>query len=87
MYLKLLFRNICRSYARVSSQDDRQKLGLEVQMEALKNCNIIFSEKQSGDNDNCPERTNSISLAKQLAKQNKSITLQMPPFKTLQTAL
>lgn len=33
-------------YARVSSQDDRQKLGLEVQTEALKNFDIIFSEKR-----------------------------------------
>ncbi|WP_339102015.1 recombinase family protein [Candidatus Enterococcus clewellii] len=64
-------------YARVSSQDDRQKLGLEVQTEALKNCDIIFSEKQSGDNDNRPELTNAISLAKQLAKQDKIITLQI----------
>ncbi|WP_339101830.1 recombinase family protein [Candidatus Enterococcus clewellii] len=64
-------------YARVSSQDDRQKLGLEVQTEALKNCDIIFSEKQSGDNDNRPELANAISLAKQLAKQDKIITLQI----------
>ncbi|MBP1046218.1 recombinase family protein [Enterococcus sp. BWM-S5] len=64
-------------YARVSSQDDRQKLGLEVQTEALKNCDIIFSEKQSGDNDNRPELTNAISLAKQLAKNDKIITLQI----------
>ncbi|MCB5952762.1 recombinase family protein [Enterococcus sp. BWT-B8] len=64
-------------YARVSSQDDRQKLGLEVQTEALKNCDIIFSEKQSGDNDNRPELTNAISLVKQLAKQNKLVTLQI----------
>lgn len=63
-------------YARVSSQDDRQKLGLEVQTEALKNCDIIFSEKQSGDNDNRPELTNAILLAKQLSRQNKLVTLQ-----------
>ena len=62
-------------YARVSSLDDRQKLGLEVQTEALKNCDIIFSEKQSGDNDNRPELTNAISLAKQLSRQNKHVTL------------
>lgn len=64
-------------YARVSSQDDRQKLGLEVQTEALKNCDIIFSEKQSGDNDNRPELANAISLAKQLSRQNKLVTLQI----------
>ena len=64
-------------YARVSSQDDRQKLGLEVQTEALKNCDIIFSEKQSGDNDNRPELTNAISLAKHFSNQQKSVTLQI----------
>lgn len=64
-------------YARVSSLDDRQKLGLEVQTEALKNCDIIFSEKKSGDNDNRPELTNAISLAKKLAQQDKIITLQI----------
>ncbi|MGK0550869.1 recombinase family protein [Enterococcus faecalis] len=33
--------------------------------------------KQSGDNDNRPELTKAITLAKQLAKQNKIITLQI----------
>lgn len=37
---------ICIGYARVSSQDDRQKLGLEVQLEALKTCDIVFTDKQ-----------------------------------------
>lgn len=64
-------------YARVSSQDDRQKLGLKVQTEALNSCDIIFSEKQSGDNDNRPELTNTISLAKHLSNQQKSVTLQI----------
>jgi predicted site-specific integrase-resolvase len=64
-------------YARVSSLDDRQKLGFEVQKEALKSCNIIFSEKQSGDNDNRPELANAIELAKQLSLSDKSVTLQI----------
>lgn len=42
---------ICIGYARVSSQDDRQKLGLEVQLEALKTCDIVFTDKQSGSYD------------------------------------
>ncbi|EGO8485738.1 resolvase, partial [Enterococcus faecalis] len=29
-------------YARVSSSDDRQKLGLQVQIDSLKTCDIIF---------------------------------------------
>ena len=64
-------------YARVSSLDDRQKLGFEVQKEALKSCNIIFSEKQSGDNDNRPELAKAIVLAKQLSLSGKSVTLQI----------
>lgn len=64
-------------YARVSSLDDRQKLGFEVQKETLKNCNIIFSEKQSGDNDNRPELAKAIELAKQLSLSGKSVTLQI----------
>ena len=62
-------------YARVSTLD--QNLGFSVQLDSLKDCDIIFSEKQSGDNDNRPELTNAISLAKQLAKQGKIITLQI----------
>lgn len=59
-------------YARVSSLDDRQKLGLEVQMEALADCDRIFSEKQSGDNNNRPELTKAILLAKNLSKKRQS---------------
>ncbi|MGH1846720.1 recombinase family protein [Enterococcus gilvus] len=47
-------------YARVSSLDDRQKLGYAVQKDALKDCHIVFSEKQHGDNDNRPELTKAI---------------------------
>lgn len=62
-------------YARVSTLD--QNLGFSVQLDSLKDCDIIFSEKQSGDNDNRPELTNAISLAKQLSRQNKLVTLQI----------
>ncbi|WP_339101670.1 recombinase family protein [Candidatus Enterococcus clewellii] len=62
-------------YARVSTLD--QNLGFSVQLDSLKDCDIIFSEKQSGDNDNRPELTNAISLAKQLSGQNKLVTLQI----------
>lgn len=51
-------------YARVSSLDDQQKLGFEVQKEALQSCNIIFSEKQPGYNNNRPELAKAIELAK-----------------------
>ncbi|GCF93600.1 DNA invertase [Enterococcus florum] len=64
-------------YARVSSTDDRQKLGLKVQTDALKDCDIIFSEKQSGDNDNRPELTRAIKLAKELTSQGKTVTFKI----------
>ncbi len=61
-------------YARVSSIDDRQKLGLEVQKEALKDCDVLFSEKQSGDNDNRPQFKKALRLAKKLANEGKDVT-------------
>lgn len=64
-------------YARVSSADDRQKLGYAVQKDALKDCDIVFSEKQSGDNDNRPELAKTIAVAKELAKQQKKVTLKI----------
>lgn len=64
-------------YARVSSLDNRQQLGLAVQTDALKNCDLIFSEKHSGDNDNRPELAKAIELAKQLSSSGKSVTLQI----------
>ncbi|MBP1046216.1 recombinase family protein [Enterococcus sp. BWM-S5] len=68
---------IAVGYARVSSLDDRQKLGMDVQLEALKNCSIIFSEKQSGDNDNRHELAKALSLAKELAQQGNRVSLQI----------
>ena len=35
-------------YARVSSADSRQELGLAVQKEALKDCDVVFVERESG---------------------------------------
>lgn len=61
-------------YARVSSLDDRQKLGLEVQTEALAGCSVIFSEKQSGSNDNRVELDKAINLAKDLASCGKQVS-------------
>ena len=61
-------------YARVSSLDDRQKLGLEVQTEALVDCSVIFSEKQSGSNDNRSELDKAINLAKDLSSCGKQVS-------------
>ena len=66
--------NVKVGYARVSSLDDRQKLGLEVQTEALVGCSIIFSEKQYGSNDNRTELDKAINLAKDLASCGKQVS-------------
>lgn len=60
-------------YARVSTLD-RQQLGLEIQLDALKHCNILFAEKQSGSNDNRVELSQAIDLAKQLAYQDTKVS-------------
>lgn len=64
-------------YARVSSLDDRQKLGLEVQTEAMAGCSIIFSEKQSGSNDNRAELDKAINWIgyTRLDRKNKMCTI------------
>lgn len=61
-------------YSRVSSVDDRQKLGLEVQTEALKHCDYLFKEKHSGSDDNRREFRKSIKLAKKLASEGNEVT-------------
>lgn len=61
-------------YSRVSSVDDRQKLGLEVQTEALKHCDYLFKEKHSGSDDNRREFRKSIKLAKKLASEGRKVT-------------
>ena len=69
--------NVVIGYARVSSLDDRQKLGYEVQQEALKDCQVLYTEKQHGDNDSRPEFVGAITLAKELARQKKTVTLKI----------
>lgn len=43
-------------YARVSSQEDIQRLGIEVQKSALSDCHILFTEKESSEKDNRLDR-------------------------------
>ena len=62
-------------YARVSSQEDKQRLGMEVQKTALNDCDILFTEKESGGKDNRPELMNAIDLAKKLASENKDVSI------------
>lgn len=62
-------------YARVSSTDNRQELGLEVQKEAMKSCDILFIEKESGTQDNRVQLLKALKLAKELKRINKQVSL------------
>lgn len=62
-------------YARVSSTDNRQELGLEVQKEALKSCDILFVEKESGSQDKRVQLLKALKLAKELKRINKQVSL------------
>ena len=56
-------------YARVSSTDNRQELGLSVQKEALSFCDKLYIEKDSGGNQECPQLDKALKLAKKYAQQ------------------
>lgn len=62
-------------YARVSSTDNRQELGLEVQKEALKSCDILFIEKESGTQDNRVQLLKALKMAKGFKRINKQVSL------------
>ncbi|MFH6671409.1 recombinase family protein [Streptococcus suis] len=55
-------------YARVSSTDNRQELGLEVQKEALNFCDKLYIEKESGGNQDRPQLQKALKLAKECAE-------------------
>lgn len=59
-------------YARVSTH--KQDLGLEVQIEALKHCDQLFIEKESGSYDARPELEKALNLAKSFSKNGKQVT-------------
>lgn len=59
-------------YARVSTH--KQDLGLEVQIEALKHCDQLFIEKESGLYDTRPELEKALNLAKSFSKNGKQVT-------------
>lgn len=62
-------------YARVSSTDNRQELGLEVQKEALQDCDILFVEKESGSHNDRKQLIKVISLAKQFKQAGKQVSI------------
>lgn len=63
-------------YVRVSSSDDRQKLGYEAQKRILtdNNIGVIYSEKISGRKDNRPEFKKALTYCKRLSKQGYKVT-------------
>ena len=58
-------------YARVSTH--KQDLGLKVQIEALKHCDKLFIEKESGANNIRPELTKALKLASDFSKDGKQV--------------
>lgn len=62
-------KNITIGYARVSLTDSRQELGLSVQTEALKFCDKLYIEKDSGGNQERPQLKKAMKLAKKYAQQ------------------
>lgn len=62
-------------YARVSSADNRQELGLAVQKEALKTCDLVLIEKESGGKEERPQLQKALALAKTFARQGVTVTL------------
>lgn len=59
-------------YARVSTH--KQDLGFEVQIDALKHCDQLFIERESGSNNARPELEKALKLACDLSKEGKQVT-------------
>lgn len=62
-------------YARVSSSNQKQELGLAVQLDALKACDRLFVERNSGGNDHRRELKAAIQLAKKTAQTGQPTSL------------
>lgn len=56
-------------YARVSSTDNRQELGLSVQTEALNFCDKLYIEKDSGGNQERLQLKKAVKMAKKYAQK------------------
>ena len=61
--------SITIGYARVSSTDNRQELGLSVQKEALGFCDKLYIEKDSGGNQERKQLDKALKMAKKYAQQ------------------
>ena len=62
-------KTITIGYARVSSTDNRQELGLSVQKEALNFCDKLYIEKDSGGNQERPQLEKALRMVKKYAQQ------------------
>ncbi|NQK57790.1 recombinase family protein [Streptococcus suis] len=62
-------------YARVSSRDNRQELGMEVQKEALNFCDRLYIEKESGGYQDRPQLQKALKLAKACAESGIETSL------------
>lgn len=62
-------KTITIGYARVSSSDNRQELGLSVQTEALSFCDKLYIEKDSGGNQERPQLKKAMKMAKKYAQK------------------
>ena len=62
-------KTITIGYARVSSTDNRQELGLSVQKEALSFCDKLYVEKDSGGNQERKQLDKALKMAKKYAQQ------------------
>lgn len=62
-------KTIAIGYARVSSTDNRQELGLSVQKEALSFCDKLYIEKDSGGNQERPQLKKAMKMAKKYAQK------------------
>ena len=62
-------KTITIGYARVSSTDNRQELGLSVQKEALSFCDKLYIEKDSGGNQERKQLDKALKMAKKYAQQ------------------
>ena len=61
--------SITIGYARVSSTDNRQELGLSVQKEALSFCDKLYIEKDSGGNQERLQLKKAVKMAKKYAQK------------------
>lgn len=62
-------KTITIGYARVSSTDNRQELGLSVQKEALSFCDKLYIEKDSGGKQERQQLDKALKMAKKYAQQ------------------